>query len=158
MSASRFSLLVSALMILSAAPAVSQDKNLGGHFQGDSPFRAPRESRIPEGELEEIRARMLERGAMDRRDREVLGPFWGLSPLEESGTGKKDAAASLGYEEYLQIIQTRCILCHERDRIGKAIEEQLPFLTMEEIMLKRQVILTPWEREVMKTFWGTPLK
>lgn len=108
--------------------------------------------------LEEIQQRMLARGAvLTERDKDVLGTFWG-NPMKRPGEMPAATEFDDGLAEYRQIIRTRCILCHSLDRIEEAIGNRLPFESVEEILLKRNVVLTERERNVLGTFWGNPLK
>lgn len=109
--------------------------------------------------LEKLEQQMTERGAvLTERDREVLGTFWG-SPLKpQRPEAERDFVDLGGYREFERIIETRCVLCHNRDRIDEAIEKRLPYETIEEIMLKRGAILTEQDREVLRIFWDSTLK
>lgn len=108
-------------------------------------------------DLAEIERIMLKRGAiLSSRDKKVLGTFWG-DPIKKPDRDLIEEQ-SKAYREYRQIIEKRCTLCHTRDRIDDAIRRQLPFQTVEEILLRRGVVLTERERGVLATFWGTPLK
>ena len=93
----------------------------------------------------------------DERDRDVLGTFQG-TPLKRPAEASAAAEFDEGLREYRRIIETRCVLCHTSDRIDEAITERLPFESVEEILLKRNVVLSERERNVLGTFWGNPLK
>lgn len=108
--------------------------------------------------FEEIQQRMLARGAvLTERDKDVLGTFWG-NPMKRPEERSAATEFDEGLAEYRQIIQTRCVLCHSLDRIEEAIRDRMPFESVEEILLKRNVVLTERERNVLGTFWGNPLK
>lgn len=95
--------------------------------------------------------------AMAERDKDVLGTFRG-NPLKRPAETSAAAEFDEGLREYRTIIETRCVLCHSSERIDQAISERLPFESVEEILLKRNVVLTERERSVLGTFWGNPLK
>jgi mono/diheme cytochrome c family protein len=108
--------------------------------------------------FQEIQQLMLARGAvLTEKDKDVLGTFWG-NPMKKPGETSAAAEFDEGLREYRRIIQTRCILCHSADRIDEAISKRLPFESVEEILLKRDVVLTEREQNVLGTFWGNPLK
>ena len=79
--------------------------------------------------------------------------FWG-SPHKT--TPPAPAAAKSSTEAAEAVINSRCLQCHTRERIDQAIAAQLPFATMEAIMLKRGVVLEEKESQVLKIFWGSP--
>jgi len=107
-------------------------------------------------DLAEIQRQMEERGAiLTPEDKKIMGTFWG-SPLK-SAEEKPSTELTLK-EEYRAILETRCVHCHSLDRIDEAIARQIPFASVEEILLQRGVILTERERSVLGTFWGSPLR
>lgn len=93
----------------------------------------------------------------DERDKNVLGTFQG-DPLKRPSEASAAAEFDEGLREYRRVIETRCVLCHSRDRIDEAITQRLPFESVEEIILKRNVVISERERNVLGTFWGNPLK
>jgi len=95
--------------------------------------------------------------AQAERDKDVMGTFRG-NPIKEQGGTAATPELEEGLREYRRIIETRCVLCHTSDRIEAAIKDRLPFESVEEILLKRNVILTEREKKVLGTFWGSPLK
>lgn len=107
-------------------------------------------------DMMQIQREMEERGAiLSVEDKKIMGTFWG-SPLKTPG--KPASSDQMLQSEYRTIIETRCVHCHSLDRIDEAMARQLPFATVEEILLQRGVILTGRERSVLGTFWGSPLK
>jgi hypothetical protein len=90
-------------------------------------------------------------------DKDVLGTFRG-NPIKKPAETSAAVEFDEGLREYRRIIETRCVLCHSLDRIDEAISKRLPFESVEEILLKRNVVLTERERDVLGTFWGNPLK
>ncbi len=61
-------------------------------------------------------------------------------------------------EEFNQIIVMRCTGCHTRERIDAAIERQESLEKLMQQMVGRGATITEREKEVLGTFWGTPLK
>lgn len=87
-------------------------------------------------------------------ERAAIMTFWG-SPHKT--TAPPPAAVNSSTEAAEAVIKSRCLQCHTRERIDQAIAAQLPFATMEAIMLKRGVVLEEKESQVLKIFWGSPL-
>ncbi len=112
--------------------------------------------------LQRIEEQMLQRGAViTERDRKVLGTFWGQA-LKDRGarTGAEVEVSTVGFEEYQayqDILETRCLSCHDRQRIEEAVRNQVPFQSVEEIIRPRGVILSSRERELLQKFWSAPL-
>ncbi|HBT82767.1 MAG: hypothetical protein A2091_13445 [Desulfuromonadales bacterium GWD2_61_12] len=101
-----------------------------------------------------ITQRMEERGVrLTSEERATIMTFWG-SPHKT--TPPAPAAAKSSTEAAEAVINSRCLQCHTRERIDQAIAAQLPFATMEAIMLKRGVVLEEKESQVLKIFWGSP--
>jgi uncharacterized membrane protein len=171
-------LLAVLMLTLSAAlPAAAQEvEDLGAHrFRGMDEFQRVIDTRCTvchtrervdiaikkRRNLEKLQQRMLEQGAViTERDKAVLGTFWGEPMKSRKGAAEVQGVQGEreGLREYRRIIETRCVLCHSLERVETAIENRLPFESVEEILLKRNVVLTAREREVLGTFWGNPLK
>lgn len=111
--------------------------------------------------LEEIQEAMITRGAvLTSEDKQILGTFWGpasrkVTPAEEptpvaAPVSAKEAA------ELDRVIRARCLQCHTRDRIDKAIAKRLPFEPIEQQMMQRGATLTPQEQQTLKIFWENP--
>lgn len=102
-----------------------------------------------------ITRRMEGLGArLNTEERATIMTFWG-STHKTSTPAPTPVMATVGEAE--AVIQARCLQCHTRERIDQAIAAQLPFATMEAIMLKRGVVLSEKESGVLKIFWGSPL-
>ncbi len=103
----------------------------------------------------EIVALMIKRGAiLSNQDKEILGTFAG-NPLNTEISPELKPG---GYAEFQHIINSRCTLCHSRQRIDSAIEQGLEYQSIEAMMLKRGAVLSERDRRVLGTFWGQPLK
>lgn len=91
---------------------------------------------------------------LNPQERSTLTAFWG-NPLkgERGAAGMKGAASA-----YRTLIETRCLQCHTRERIEQAIARQLPLQSLEAVLARRGVALTTREAEVLKVFWGQPLR
>ncbi len=61
-----------------------------------------------------------------------------------------------GMEEFEQVIDLRCTVCHTRERIEQAIAEKRDRTTIQREMEARGAILTERDKEVLGTFWGKP--
>ena len=87
------------------------------------------------------------------QERSTLSAFWG-SPLksEKPTEPGRDASA------YRTLIETRCLQCHTRERIDQAIARQLSLQSLEALLARRGVTLNLRESEVLKAFWGEPLR
>lgn len=103
---------------------------------------------------EAVLQRMAGQGvSLSSDERSTLTAFWG-NPLREPAP----ASAAEGLSAYLKIIETRCLQCHTRERIDAAIVRQLPWQPLEALLARRGVTLTPGESEVLRAFWGEPLR
>jgi mono/diheme cytochrome c family protein len=101
-----------------------------------------------------ITQRMEGLGArLTSEERATIMTFWG-SPHKT--TPPSPATANSSTQAAEAVIKSRCLQCHTRERIDQAIAAQLPFATMEAIMLKRGVVLEEKESQVLKIFWGSP--
>jgi hypothetical protein len=63
-----------------------------------------------------------------------------------------------GMDEFQRVIETRCTVCHSRERVDVAIKEQQDREKIEQRMLERGAVLTERDKQVLGTFWGNPLK
>jgi hypothetical protein len=80
-------------------------------------------------------------------------PAWGVMQAEELG-----AHRLLGLGEFQQVIDTKCTVCHTRERVDVAIRERRNLEKIEQQMLERGAVLSERDRKVLGTFWGSPLK
>jgi hypothetical protein len=63
-----------------------------------------------------------------------------------------------GMEEFQKVIDTRCTVCHTRERVDIAIRKRKNLETIEKSMLSRGAVLSERDKRVLGTFWGEPLK
>jgi len=68
------------------------------------------------------------------------------------------AAAQTDFSAFNDVIERRCTLCHDRQRIDQALSEKKDFGEIVELMIKRGAVLSEREKEVLGTFRGNPLK
>lgn len=63
-----------------------------------------------------------------------------------------------GGATFQEIIETRCTLCHTRERVDAAIRNQADLETLLRRMIERGAIISERDHKVLGTFWGSPLK
>lgn len=56
--------------------------------------------------------------------------------------------------EALKVIEEKCLVCHNRQRIDAAIKERQEMEQLIHRMEKKGVVLTEKERQVIGHFWG----
>lgn len=61
-------------------------------------------------------------------------------------------------ETFERVIDTRCTVCHTRERVDQAIREQRSLEELQKRMIRQGAILTEGDRKVLGTFWGEALK
>lgn len=61
-------------------------------------------------------------------------------------------------KEYKEIIENRCTKCHTQERIEAAIKEGRDMNQILNKMIKMGATLSDREKEVLGTFWGSPMK
>ncbi len=61
-------------------------------------------------------------------------------------------------EEAQQIIDTRCTICHTRERIDAAIRDRRDMPAVQQRMVEQGAVLSERDKQVLGTFWGNPLK
>jgi len=61
-------------------------------------------------------------------------------------------------DEFQQVIDTRCTVCHTRERVDIAIKQRQDMEKIEKRMLERGAVLSEQDKQVLGTFWGNPLK
>lgn len=62
------------------------------------------------------------------------------------------------HQAFEQVIDTRCILCHTRERIDEARRGGGDLGAIQQRMLDRGAVLTEEEKSTMRALWGDPLK
>lgn len=78
--------------------------------------------------------------------------FAAVSPLPAS------AAPSEGTAAFQETIESRCTVCHSRERVDEAIRAQKDLTPLLQHMVERGAIISERDRKVLGTFWGSPLK
>lgn len=81
-------------------------------------------------------------------------PAW-ASPLEPSSLAESRLR---GMEDFQRIIDTRCTLCHSRERVDAALRQGRSLESLQELMIQRGAVLSDQDKSVLGTFWGVPLK
>ena len=63
-----------------------------------------------------------------------------------------------GNDEFQRTIEARCTICHTRERVDAAFGQQADLDDLLQRMIERGAILNERDRNVLGTFWGSPLK
>ena len=63
-----------------------------------------------------------------------------------------------GNNEFQSTIENRCTICHTRGRVDKALGQEEDLDALLQRMIERGAILSERDRNVLGTFWGSPLK
>ncbi len=61
-------------------------------------------------------------------------------------------------QAFEQVIDTRCILCHTRERIDEARRRGGDLGAIQQRMLDRGAVLTEEEKSTLRGLWGDPFK
>lgn len=69
-----------------------------------------------------------------------------------------DAHRLPGNDEFQSTIEARCTICHTRDRVDEALEQQEDLDALLQRMIERGAILNERDQKVLGTFWGSPTK
>lgn len=80
-------------------------------------------------------------------------PTFAMGAVEDLG-----AHRMRGMDEFQQVIETRCTVCHTRERVDIAIKKRQQLEKIEQRMLERGAVLSERDKQVLGTFWGSPLK
>jgi len=80
-------------------------------------------------------------------------PLFAAVAVEELGAHRFGSM-----EEFQQVIDTRCTICHTRERVDIAIKKRQDLEKIERRMLERGAELSEKDKQVLGTFWGNPLK
>ncbi len=75
-----------------------------------------------------------------------------LAAVENLGGHFRDPA------EFRQVIDLRCVGCHDRERVEQARRRQEALEPLMRRMAEHGAVLSPREREVLGAFWGSPLR
>lgn len=63
-----------------------------------------------------------------------------------------------GGATFQEIIESRCTICHTRERVDAAIRSQEDLDALLRRMIERGAIISERDHKVLGTFWGSPLK
>ena len=63
-----------------------------------------------------------------------------------------------GNDEFQSTIENRCTICHTRGRVDKALGQEEDLDVLLQRMIERGAIISERDRNVLGTFWGSPLK
>jgi len=63
-----------------------------------------------------------------------------------------------GNDEFQSTIENRCTICHTRDRVDRALGQEEDLDVLLQRMIERGAIINKRDRNVLGTFWGSPLK
>jgi hypothetical protein len=63
-----------------------------------------------------------------------------------------------GMDEFQQVIDTKCTVCHTRERVDIAIKKRQNLEKIQQLMLERGAVLSESDKRVLGTFWGSPHK
>jgi hypothetical protein len=61
-------------------------------------------------------------------------------------------------DEFQMTIESRCTICHTRERVDKALGEAADLDALLQRMIERGAILNDRDRNILGTFWGSPMK
>lgn len=61
-------------------------------------------------------------------------------------------------DEFQNTIENRCTICHTRGRVDKALGQEEDLDVLLQRMIERGAIISERDRNVLGTFWGSPLK
>jgi hypothetical protein len=83
----------------------------------------------------------------------AAAPAYATGAVEDLG-----AHRIRGMDEFHRVIETRCTVCHSRERVDVAIKKQQDREKIEQLMIERGAVLTERDKQVLGTFWGNPLR
>ena len=63
-----------------------------------------------------------------------------------------------GNDEFQSTIENRCTICHTRGRVDRALGQEEDLDVLLQRMIERGAIISERDRNVLGTFWGSPLK
>jgi len=63
-----------------------------------------------------------------------------------------------GGATFQEIVESRCTICHTRERVDAAIRSQADLDALLRRMIERGAIISERDHKVLGTFWGSPLK
>jgi len=69
-----------------------------------------------------------------------------------------DAHSLPANDEFQETIESRCTICHTRERVDQAISQEAELDELLQRMIERGAILSDRDQKVLGTFWGSPMK
>jgi hypothetical protein len=78
--------------------------------------------------------------------------------LAPSAFGQEDVRSVKLHQQGLKVIEEKCLVCHNRQRIDAAIKERKDMERVMSRMEKKGVVVTEKERRVIGHFWQQPFK
>jgi hypothetical protein len=84
--------------------------------------------------------------------------LWTGGALAAGGVEDLGAHRLRGMEEFQRVIETRCTVCHTRERVDVAIKKRQDLEKLAQRMRERGAVLSEGDKQVLGTFWGNPLK
>lgn len=69
-----------------------------------------------------------------------------------------DSQQLTGGDDFQRTIEERCTVCHTRARVDVAISHEVELNALMQRMIERGAILNAGDKNILGTFWGSPLK
>ena len=82
----------------------------------------------------------------------VVGCYWIVPAFAET-----DVRGVAPQQEGLKVIEEKCLVCHNRQRIDDAVKDRRRMESILKAMEQKGVTVTEQERKVMGHFWGKPM-
>ena len=79
--------------------------------------------------------------------------LWPLAALAQQSAPNPEQIRQQAFE---QVIDSRCTLCHTRERIDQARRQGGDLGEIQQRMLDRGAVLTEQEQSTLRAFWGDP--
>lgn len=80
-----------------------------------------------------------------------LPPALGANQMENLG-----AIVPSSRDDFHKVIESRCAICHTRERVDVAIHKRQSLEKLQQQMIERGAVLDNRDKEVLGTFWGSP--
>ena len=87
----------------------------------------------------------------------LLGLLLPVSAVAVTGADR-DVHLLPGNDDFQGTIEARCTICHTRARVDEAMSQETELEALLQLMIERGAILSERDRNVLGTFWGSPLK
>jgi hypothetical protein len=85
----------------------------------------------------------------------VVGSFWIVPAF--AAEKQTDVRGVALHQEGLKVIEEKCLVCHNRQRIDDAVKDRRRMESILKAMEQKGVTVTEQERKVMGHFWGKPM-